>query len=136
MLLRLAELAAARTSFGFETTLATRSFAPWLAGLRESGYKVHLVFLWLPSAEAAVARVAERMRNGGHDVPESTIRRRYDAGLKNFLRLYMPLADTWQLADNSVAWLPHRIALGGNDGPAYVYDPVIWQAIKERAPGT
>ena len=56
MLRRLDELAAARRSFGFETTLASRSFAPWLRDLVKSGYQFHLVFLWLPSAAAAVAR--------------------------------------------------------------------------------
>ena len=69
MLKRLSELAAARASFAFETTLASRSYAPWLTELRATGYKVHLVFLWLPSADEAVARVAERVRAGGHDVP-------------------------------------------------------------------
>jgi predicted ABC-type ATPase len=88
MLARLRELARQRESFAFETTLASRSFAPWIAGLKsEGGYKFRLVFLWLPSPEAAVARVAERVRAGGHDVPEATIRRRYAAGLKNFFTL-------------------------------------------------
>ena len=60
-----------------------------------------LVYLWLPSADLAVARVADRVRMGGHHVPEETIRRRYHAGLRNFFRLYMPLATKWQMFDNS-----------------------------------
>ena len=82
MLHRLKELAAQRASFAFETTLASRSYAPWLQNLKTTGYEVHLLFLWLPSAEMAVARVAERVCAGGHDVPEATIRRRYTAGLE------------------------------------------------------
>jgi len=76
MLKRLHYLAKERVDFAFETTLASSSFAPWIAKLKQSGYTFHLVFLWLPSADFAVARVAERVRMGGHDVPEETIRKR------------------------------------------------------------
>ncbi len=69
---------------------------------------------------------------GGHDVPESTIRRRYDAGLRNFLMLYVPLADSWQLNDNSIMRTPRRIAVGGIHGPAQVHDQLTWQAILDR----
>src|SRR6516225_8899139 len=68
MLARLRELARQRSSFAFETTLASRSFAPWLKDLLATRYQFHLVFLWLPSPDLAVARVAARVREGGHDV--------------------------------------------------------------------
>ena len=77
MLTRLDQLARDRQSFGFETTLASRSFAPRIRRLLQSAYECHLVFLWLPSADLAVARVADRVRLGGHAVPEQTVRRRY-----------------------------------------------------------
>lgn len=77
MLARLRVLAQARTDFAFETTLASRTFVPWFGRLRDSGYRVHLAFVSLPSADLAVARVAERVRQGGHDVHESVIRRRF-----------------------------------------------------------
>ena len=112
MLARQRELARQRVGFAFETTLASRSFAPWLADLVRSGYEFHLVFLWLPSADLAVARVATRVQDGGHDVPEETIRRRYDAGLSNFFRLYQPMTTTWQLCDNSGPSGPRPIASG------------------------
>ncbi|MCY2996183.1 MAG: hypothetical protein NTY19_51290 [Planctomycetota bacterium] len=92
---RLRELAARRRDFAFETTLASRSLAPWLAELVRGGYEFHLVFLWLPSEDFAVQRVADRVRMGGHSVPEATVRRRYERGLRNFFRLYQPLAATW-----------------------------------------
>ena len=101
MLARLRELAANKADFAFETTLAARSYAPWLKALQADGYQVHLLFLWLPSAEMAVARVAERVRAGGHDVAEATIRRRYALGLANLRSLYLPLANSWQLVDNT-----------------------------------
>ena len=84
MLNRLHDLAAQRKSFAFETTLATRSYAKWLKALMEQGYDVHLIYLWLRSPEIAIARVQERVRAGGHDVPEATIRRRYKRGVENF----------------------------------------------------
>ena len=87
MLQRIRELAKQRVSFAFETTLASRSFARWLAELVRTGYQFHLVFLWLPSADFAVDRVADRVRLGGHSVPEATVRRRYAAGLRNFFGL-------------------------------------------------
>jgi predicted ABC-type ATPase len=76
MLERLHELAAGQQSFAFETTLASRSFAPWIAKLKQSGYEFHLAYFWLPTADMAVARVTERVRAGGHAVPEGDIRRR------------------------------------------------------------
>jgi predicted ABC-type ATPase len=111
MLARLRELAHQRIGIAFETTLASRSFAPWIADLVRSGYQFHLVFLWLPGADMAVARVAARVQ-GGHDVPEETIRRRYHAGLSNFFRLYQPMTTTWQLCENSVSDNPRLIASG------------------------
>ena len=110
MLARLRQLAAARANFAFETTLASRSFAPWIEGLNAQGYRFHLVFLWLPSADVAVARVLERVRLGGHDVPEEAIRRRYARGLKNFFELYRPLATSWRLYDNSGRSKPRLVA--------------------------
>lgn len=94
MLNRLKDLAEHRISFAFESTLASRTFAPWLRELIENGYDFHLVFLWLPTAAFAVDRVANRVKMGGHDVPEITIRRRYSAGLRNFFELYRALATT------------------------------------------
>ena len=132
MLARLKELAAARSSFGFETTLASRSYALWLAQLRRAGYQVHILFLWLASAEQAIARVAGRVRAGGHDVPESTIRRRYRAGLQNLFGLYLPLADSWQILDNSEVLKSRRIASGGPQGAAQIEDPLTWQAMQAR----
>jgi len=129
MLTRLKELATARASFAFETTLATRSYAPWLAELRTAGYRVHLVFLWLPNADVAVARVTARVRLGGHGVPEATVRRRYESGLANFFDLYMPLADNWRIIDNGTNGRPRLVAVGRIGRDARIKDPQRWQSI-------
>ena len=92
MLRRLAELVEERAHFAFEATLAARSFAPMLWKWQLQGYEVHLIFLWLGTPELALARVAERVRAGGHGLPEEIIRRRYTSGRRNFITLYAPLA--------------------------------------------
>jgi predicted ABC-type ATPase len=135
MLSRMRQLATARENFAFETTLASRSLAPWLAELRCRGYDVHLLFLWLPSAELAASRVAERVRLGGHDIPTDTVRRRYRAGLRNFFRLYLPLANGWQLFDNSASGLPRRIAAGEGKKLRVIDDAEIWHRLKETYDG-
>ncbi len=131
MLARLRELAGQRVSFAFETTLASRTFAPWLLDLRASGYDVHLVFLWLPSADFAVERVADRVRSGGHNVPEDTVRRRYRAGLRNFFNLYEPVASAWRLYDGSNL-VPRLIAEGLETKPPKVYDEAAWDVIRRQ----
>jgi len=135
MLARMRELAAVRADFAFETTLASRSFAPWLAGLRRDGYYVHLVFLWLRSAALAVNRVAERVQAGGHNVPVAVVRRRYKAGLVNLFRLYIPLADSWQLFDNSEPLGPQPIAAGEGIAVQTVRNANVWQKLKESFDG-
>ena len=130
MLNRLKQLAAERSDFAFETTLASRSFATWIEDLRKQGYLCHLLFLWLPSVEQAVARVEERVRMGGHDVPEETIRRRYKAGVRNFFELYRPISDTWRMYDNVGASLPRLIASGCGTIVEVVADAAAWAAFE------
>ncbi|MEQ8958229.1 MAG: zeta toxin family protein [Coleofasciculus sp. C2-GNP5-27] len=131
MLERLQQLANERVNFAFETTLASRSFAPWIANLRQNGYRFHLFFLGLPNPELAIARVQERVSLGGHDVPEETIRRRYHAGIRNFFQLYRPLADSWFFYDNASMEVPRLLAAGEREDSVYVAQPLIWQRIEE-----
>ena len=88
-------------SFAFETTLSGRAYVRLIRQWRAAGYHIKLIFLSLKSPEEAIARVASRVRQGGHDVPEHVVRRRFDAGLTNFHKVYAPLVDTWILYDNS-----------------------------------
>lgn len=89
-------------SFAIETTLASRSLAPRVRRLQERGYQFQLLFFWLNSPEMNIERVAKRVQNGGHHIPEDVIRRRYIGGLKNLFSLYLPLANIWQVYDNTV----------------------------------
>lgn len=132
MLSRLRQLAAQRVSFAFETTLASRTFAPWIAELRDTGYRFDLVYFWLPSPEEAVARVAARVRDGGHDIPTETVHRRYAAGLKNFFTLYRPLTDRWCFYDNRDTSGPQLIAAGNGALTATVACKELWERISEQ----
>ena len=132
MLARLKHLGEHRRSFAFETTLASRSLAPWLAGLIQGGYEFHLIFLWLPSANLAVDRVADRVRMGGHGVPEETVRRRYRAGLRNFFKLYQTLATTWAIYDNSDAGGMRLIAAGRGAVVSQIGDEYAWRRIQQE----
>ena len=132
MLRRLRQLAEEGKDFAFETTLASRSFAPWIARLRrERGYRFHLAYLWLPSAAMAVRRVSGRVRLGGHSVPPADIVRRYARGLENFFGLYSPIADSWELHDNTSP-PPRLIAVKEPDRPVRIEDPDRWDDIRKE----
>lgn len=88
-------------SFAFETTLAGLTYAQQIPRWQAAGYVVELFFLSLPSADMAVERVAERVRQGGHNVPEKVIRRRFVSGMKNFIEVYQSLVNEWALYDNA-----------------------------------
>jgi len=131
MLLRLRELAANRKNFAFESTLATRSYAPWIRSLARDGYEFHLLFLWLDTVELAIQRVSDRVGAGGHPVSESIIRRRYGRGLRNLFELYNPLADTWSFYDNSGS-SPLLVATGERQRNLSVLRPDLWQRVAGR----
>ncbi|MDQ3321502.1 MAG: zeta toxin family protein [Acidobacteriota bacterium] len=132
MLRRLDELTESNVDFAFETTLSTRSFLQRLNRMRENGYKFKLVFLYLENSELAVLRVAERVRQGGHDIPEATIKRRYEKGLQNFFALYQPIADNWIFYDNSDAENIRLIAKGNLSKTEKVFEPDVWKQLKEK----
>ncbi len=121
MLDRIHRLASRRESFAFETTLASRTFAPFLRGAQKNGYRISVIYLWLRSADLAVARVKARVERGGHNVPEVDIRRRYIRGLKNFFQLYVPLSDRWDVCDNSNEDL-EVVSWGGKDIKTKILD--------------
>jgi predicted ABC-type ATPase len=106
-LAELDRLAAANEDFGFESTLSGRAYVARLQRWKAAGYRIEIVFLWLPSVELAKARVRARVRQGGHDVPVTDIERRFVRGWVNFKKLYAPLADAWSVIDNSV--IPPRV---------------------------
>lgn len=127
MLRRLRELAARRENFAFETTLATRSYAPWLRQLRQEGWRISLIFVWLEDPELALARVRARVAAGGHHVPEETVRRRYRKGIENFFKLYQPLAESWRVFDNSATNVPTLVARGKETTVEAVFHNELWK---------
>ncbi|MCX5660203.1 MAG: zeta toxin family protein [Planctomycetota bacterium] len=100
-------------SFAFETTLSGRNYARHIPAWRRAGYHVKLFFLSLPSADLAVTRVKVRVTQGGHNVPEDVVRRRFEAGLRNFTSIYRDIVDSWVLYDNTES-VPRPIAAGDN----------------------
>jgi len=101
MLQRVKELLAEGEDFAFETTLATRSYSTTVKKAKEEGYNVVLLFFWLQKVELAIERVKSRVAEGGHNIPEEVIRRRYLRGIKNLFDIYFPLVDVVYIFDNS-----------------------------------
>lgn len=127
MLERLDELATQRQSFAFETTLSARTNARFLRRLQEEGYQVQLVYIWLSSSALAIDRVAERVRRGGHHIPDETVIRRYRRGLDNFKTLYSQIADSWLLCNNSSEL--RVVAEGGRGRVRWIMDRETYDAI-------
>lgn len=131
MLERIEALAQAKVDFGFETTLAGRGYASLFRKLKETGYRIHVFFLWLPSPEVALARVYERVLAGGHSVPEDVVRRRFSRGLSNLFHVYLPLLDScliFDTADRSPR--PVALFLGAD---RFVLDPETFGTIEMEA---
>ncbi len=131
LLERMAELQAKRQDFGFETTLSGRGHAAHLRELKRVGYQVLLYFLWLPDVDLAVKRVANRVRQGGHHVPEEDIRRRYRSGIRNFFRIYREIADVWQVFDQ-LGSLSRLIASEDRQG-RLIIDPASFALFESEA---
>jgi predicted ABC-type ATPase len=130
MLERLDALVDAGASFAFETTCAGRGHVKLLNRCRGAGYFITLVFLWLPSGETAQTRVAQRITQGGHRIPNDVILRRYAAGLRNMRHLYLPLADMALIYDNSDR-SDLLIASRQMNSPLIVHDQARWSRIEE-----
>lgn len=101
MLTRIEELLLQKVDFAFETTLASKSYISLIKRAKQLGYEVHLIFFWLNSIELARERVKQRVQNGGHNIPQEIIERRYKAGIVNLNKLYINFVDTWMIYDNS-----------------------------------
>jgi predicted ABC-type ATPase len=130
MLEEVNNLALQRVDFAIETTFSGKLYAPWFRKLRQEGYAIFLFFLWLPTVEMVLERVAERVRLGGHSVPEEDVRRRYERGIRNLFELYRPLVDFWALFDNTEGF-PRRIAYEDR-GQLYVSDAEAYAHLSRR----
>lgn len=135
MIKRLRELLAANKSFTFETTASGTMHRAYLQEAHSKGYEINIMFLWLSSAEQAVERVANRVKMGGHNIPENVIKRRYYRGLKNLLHYYLPIADTALIIDNSAAKTNQIKVIAKKDlnDQLQVKDERIWEEIQRSA---
>lgn len=128
MLQRIDFLLNGDSSFAIETTLATRSYSNLVQRAHQRGFFVQLLFFWLPTPEYAVERVEQRVREGGHNIPNDVIVRRYFAGIKNLFDIYMPIVDSWMIIDNSVN--PRVKIAKMNRSIMVVYDENKYNAIR------
>ena len=101
MLELIAKHAAAGESFAFETTMSGRGYARMIPRWRDVGYRIEIFFLSLPSVQFAVERVAQRVKQGGHNIAQDVIERRFASGMVYFEQIYKPLVDVWTLIDSS-----------------------------------
>jgi predicted ABC-type ATPase len=135
MLRRLHQLAGDGADFGFESTLSSRTFAPFLRELKRQGYSVSLFYFSLKSAALAVRRVKLRVRLGGHDVPADIVKRRFERSIANFFSLYQPLMDEWTIFDNSNDGEARFVA--SHNGPnLIVEEEQTWQRLRRLAART
>lgn len=135
MIRRLKDLLDADQSFAFETTASGTNYVKHLKSAKAKKYEISLTFLWLSNPEEAVRRVAQRVKQGGHHVPEDVIVRRYYAGIKNLMLHYLPLADEALIMDNSLEKeaLKRVIARKDRGNPMDILDRTVWKKIEEIA---
>ena len=127
MLRRIRALMTARIDFGFETTLASRSYVNLVRQAKLMDYKISLLYFWLSSPDLTVERVAKRVRNGGHHIPSDVIERRYYRGIYNLYNLYMPICDEWTIVNN-MDLVPEVIAKYDSFGKT-VFNRELWNTI-------
>ena len=131
MLLKIRYLLKRKEDFAIETTLATRSLQNIIIEAQKDGYFVTVIYFWLSSPEMALERIRARVAAGGHNILESTVRRRYNVGLSYMFGLYMGIADRWMLADNST--IPFKVIAQGWKENMVVRDNPKFENIKKQA---
>jgi predicted ABC-type ATPase len=130
MLKRLSNLLESEESFAFETTLSTRSYVKLVERAKQMGYQITCLFFWLDSEELAISRVATRVKEGGHNIPEEVIRRRYKGGLKNFFNLFLLRVDNWLFVNNSGD--RYEIIAEGSMKEIIINNALEWEDLKEK----
>jgi len=130
MLGEVALLAKQQVDFGFETTLSGRGHLNLVRRLKDQGYRIHFFFLWVSGVDLALSRIRDRVSEGGHNVPEVDVRRRFERSLRNFLVHYRPLADSWALFDNSKN-IPSVIAME-SEGGLHIIDTKAYTMLIKR----
>jgi len=134
MLQRIDELLNSKIDFAFETTLSSKSYVSTIKEAKALGYSVRLVYFWLNSVDLAKERVKLRVLEGGHNIPENVIERRYQLGLENLFRRFIPIVDYWMVFDNSMN--PSAlISEGGIEEESRIYNEQVWKKLTDLAYG-
>ncbi len=123
--------AAKRIDFAFETTLSGTNYLLRLRELKKEGYSTHLFFLWIPDVRLSLARIASRVKMGGHDIAEKVVRRRFHKGIENFFKHYRAAVDSWMLFDNSGS-TPQPVA-EEKSGELKIFDQELYDGILKLA---
>lgn len=132
MLQRIDELINLKVDFAIETTLTTKSYTKMIEVAKLKGYNIKLAYLWLNSVDLAIERVNARVKEGGHNIPEEIIRRRYKKGIFNLINIFIVLCDYWLVFDNSDESFTF-VAEGNNINEPSIYNNKIWELIKRKA---
>lgn len=130
MLRRIKLLLDSGENFAFETTLSTKSYVNFIEKAKAENYQVTCLFFWLNSVELAISRVETRVKEGGHNIPEDVIRRRYKNGLRNFFNLFLPKVDNWLFVNNSGD--TYEIIAEGTADEINVNNSQQWKELKEK----
>ena len=124
MLKRINHLIEMKKDFAFETTLSTKSYVSLIEKAKKLEYRITCLFFWLNSEELAISRVLNRVKEGGHNVPEEIIRRRYKNGLINFFKLFQPRTDNWLFVDNSGE--SYEVVAEGGLNEITINNKILW----------
>lgn len=132
MLQRIGQLLTEGVNFAFETTLSAKSYLSLIRTAKAKGYETTLLFFWLSSPDVAKERVAKRVKMGGHNIPPDVIERRYFSGIKNLIKLYIPICDNWMVINN-LGDNPDLVANGSITGKKTIINADIWSIVLKQA---
>ena len=132
MLHRIRQLINEKIDFAFETTLSTKSYTTLIKECKANSYEIVLIYFWLSSVELALERIKERVKKGGHNVPEEIVRRRYKRGVENLFSLFIPLCNYWLVIDNSKN-ASEIVAEGTSLSDKTIYNQTIWSTIISKS---
>jgi len=136
MLERMNDLITSGQSFAYETTCSGLTHARMIERAKQKGYEVNLLFLWVPNADLSIERVRNRVRMGGHNIPESVIKTRYLKGIKNLIHLYLPLCNNTMVYDARGFIDGHATVIASKSGNSYnIFKEKLWSEILKVANG-
>lgn len=99
--------------------------------MKETGFRLNMSYLWIPSPDLALMRIRDRVESGGHDVPERDVRRRFRRTLGNLFTLYRPVLDTLHFLDNSSG--TPRLIFRDEGGQTTISDAVLYEKLRRKS---